>query len=182
DLEAHADLLERLVTEMDGRVSAMPSRADTVQPSEGCPLIVTVLEEYPGLIRAASQAPKPKTGLKLVERIQGAVGRLVSEGHKAGFRLVLIAQRADASFMGGYERGQFACRISFAQADPEALEMLHPGTRSRAEEHGAAPKGVALVTAPGRQLTRMRAPYLDDYGSYCDRIAAFSARLRDTAV
>lgn len=177
DLDAHAQLLEHLVDEMDARIASMPARADAVQPDDGCPLLVVVLEEYPGLIRAVSQVPKPKTGPKLVERVQAAVGRLISEGHKAGVRLVLIAQRADASFMGGYERGQFACRISFAQADPEALEMLHPDTRDLAQEHGAAPKGVAFITAPGRQLTRMRAPYLDDYGEYCDRIAGFSARL-----
>jgi DNA segregation ATPase FtsK/SpoIIIE, S-DNA-T family len=177
DLDAHVELLERLASEMDARISAMPDRTDAIQPDEGCPLLVVVLEEYPGLIRAATQVPKPKTGPKLVDRIQGAVGRLVSEGHKAGVRLVLIAQRADASFMGGYERGQFALRVSFAQSDPEALEMLHPGTRGLAEAHGAAPKGVALVTAPGRHLTRMRAPYMEDYGAYCDRIAAFSARL-----
>jgi hypothetical protein len=53
DVDAHVDLLQRLVDTMDQRIAHLPPRHDQVDITEGCPLIVAVSEEYAGLIRAA---------------------------------------------------------------------------------------------------------------------------------
>jgi DNA segregation ATPase FtsK/SpoIIIE, S-DNA-T family len=170
DLEAHADVLERLVAELDGRLRALPARADTVLPDSGCPLVIVVVEELANLLRAASLAPRARDAIPVADRIRTAIGRLAAESHKVAMRLIVVSQRADAKVIGDRgERGQFLTALSFATRDPEALEMLHPGARDLAREHGAAPKGVALLSAPGRELVRVRTPLLH-YADYVDRV------------
>lgn len=70
--------------------------------SSDLPLRVFVLEEYAGLLR---QATAHDEGLKPAERTAGKikqrVGRLVSEGAKAGIRIILITQRMDATIVDG---------------------------------------------------------------------------------
>lgn len=50
DLAAHAD---HLVAWMDLRLDAMPPRQDSVTPTVQTPLVLVVLEEFPGLLRTA---------------------------------------------------------------------------------------------------------------------------------
>ncbi|OLM27657.1 hypothetical protein Ae717Ps2_7268 [Pseudonocardia sp. Ae717_Ps2] len=126
DVEAHRDLLVRLVAEMDTRIRNLPPRRDKfTRFHAGFPLIVVVLEEFAGLLRLASTAPVEKGQPKMREQLLALYGRLVSEGHKAGLRLMVVTQRADATVVGGFERGQLGLRISFRLDDPEALVMLH---------------------------------------------------------
>jgi DNA segregation ATPase FtsK/SpoIIIE-like protein len=186
DPEHHADLLEQLVDTMDQRIATLPPRRDQVDISEGCPLIVAVLEEYPGLIRAAGALDGTKKAGGLVERIKLLVSRLVSEGRKAGIRLVIIAQRFEASVVGGFERDQMTIKLSFRVGNAASVEMLHPTGRTAAEEHAISPPGVALLSAPGVPLVRIKSPYLghDDgdtaYGRYWDLITGYAARLPDS--
>lgn len=82
-------------------------------------------------------------------------------------RCLLITQRAEAAVLGAYERGQSSHRLSFRVDTAATIEMLHPGVPADvAIEHATARAGVALLTAPGQPLTRLRAP-LCDYGRYC---------------
>ncbi|WFG44998.1 hypothetical protein [Pseudonocardia alni] len=173
DLEEHATLLERLVGVMDDRLAALPDRTDKLDPTPDRPLFLVVVEEFPGLLRAAAGLPKPGRGERSVlDRIKAANLRLLSEGRKVAFRVVTLAQRAEAEAMGGgYARDQYALRLSF-RVPGDSLEMLHgPGVRDLAERHATAPPGVAVLSAPGRELVRVRVPYLGDYAEYCDRIA-----------
>lgn len=91
------------------------------------PVHVIVLEEYAGLLR---QAAAHDEGLKPAERTAGKikqrVGRLVSEGAKAGVRVVLITQRAEASIIDGDSRGQFGTRITLAVDNGDSVRLLHP--------------------------------------------------------
>ncbi|WP_433781583.1 hypothetical protein ACQPX6_17550 [Actinomycetospora sp. CA-101289] len=175
--DLHAAHLESLVAEMDRRLADMPPRVDTLTPSPDLPLIVVVLEEYPGLLRAAAAQPAPakingKAPPTVLQRIKLATLRLLSESRKVAFRVIMLAQRAEAESMGGgYARDQFALSISF-RVPADSLVMLHgDDARPWGSEHQIAPPGIALVTAPGRPLTRLRVPWSGGYADYCARIS-----------
>lgn len=172
--EAILAVLERLVAEMDHRVASLPLHADQVSTGPGCPLVLVVLEEWPGVLRALEVAGTRK----LADRARLLVARLLAESHKAGYRVVLIAQRADASVIGGAERANLAGRITFRVDNVEAVRMLHPDAPGGVvAEHLAAPPGVALLTLPGLPLTRVRAPFLGTYRAFVEVIGAAGPEL-----
>ncbi|HEY2205123.1 MAG TPA: FtsK/SpoIIIE domain-containing protein [Pseudonocardia sp.] len=159
---AHVELFERLVAEMDKTIARIPAGRDSVVLGPDQPITLIVVEEYPGLLRLLDSAD-PKLG----KRARMAVARLLAEGRKAGYRVLLIVQRADAAIVGAYERGQASHRVSFRVDTLDALRMLHPdATGEVAERHATALSGIALATAPGLPLTRLRAPHVD-YAGYC---------------
>jgi hypothetical protein len=174
DPERHAQRLEQLVAEMDRRIRAIPARRDTLPIGDEHHLVLVVVEEYPGLLEAAGAADALiGKSSKLRERIRSAVGRLLAEGAKAGMRVLLITQRAEASIIGGFHRGQAPVRLSFRVEDTESIKMLHPACPDGlADEHLSAPAGIALVSGPELPLARLRSPYMGDYGDYVDLIAA----------
>lgn len=164
-------VLDRLVVEMDRRIAAMPAGRDRVELGEHCPLLLVVLEEYPGVLRLADTA-----GKDIGRQVRALVARLLSEGRKAGIRCVLVAQRADASVIGGFERSQASHRLSFRVDSRDALAMLHSDVSpDQVAEHVTAAAGVALLTAPGVPLTRIRGPYLS-YADYCNAVTAVDLR------
>ncbi|WP_433030455.1 hypothetical protein [Actinomycetospora sp. CA-053990] len=180
DIGAHAVLLEDLVAEMDRRLEAIPPRRDKIEPTLATPTVLVVLEEFPGLLRAADGLPKPKRGegVPLGDRIRSSVLRLLSEGRKAAFRVLMLAQRFEATAVGGgYARDQFALRLSF-RVPADSLEMLH-GTDARhlGQEHANAAPGVAYLSGLGRDCERIRVPHLGEYGEYCDRLARHARRV-----
>ena len=183
----HVELLRRLVGEMDRRITELPDRVDKLTSfDESTPLMVVVLEEFAGLLRLASTLPTPRGEPKLGDQLRALFGRLVSEGHKVGLRLLVISQRADATIIGGFERGQLGMRVSFRVTDPEALVMLHPQGWDHFRQHTQDPPGVALFEAPGTPLTRVRGPRMAstadaDYSAYWDQIRSVTARLHPVA-
>lgn len=183
NVDAHIDLLERLVGEMDQRIETLPPRRDHVEVSEGCPLIIAVLEEYPGLIRAAMAVDGSKKSGGCVERIKSLVGRLAAEARKAEIHLVMLAQRAEATVVDSYTRGQMTVKLSFRVAEASSIEMLHPSGRSCAVDHATAAPGIALLSGPGVPLSRLKTPYIGhgdgdtEYGRYWDLVTERAARL-----
>lgn len=180
DVQAHVTVLHRIVAEMDRRISELPDREDTLVPSLANPLLLVVLEEFAGLLRLASTLPTPRGEAKVTDQLRALFGRLVSEGHKVAIRLVVVSQRADASIIGGFERGQLGLRLSFRVTDPEALAMLHPEGRDWFTDHAHAPAGVALLETPTQTVTRVRGPRLTgddlaDYAQYWDQVQAATA-------
>jgi hypothetical protein len=180
DPDAHVKLLRDLVVEMDARIAAIPPRSDQITPDRDTPLIMVVLEEYAGLLRGVDDSGTGRKSTRVAE-VQRLIARLLSEGHKAAIRLLIILQRADAAVLGGFERGQCSVRISFRVDTADAVVMLHPSGRAEAEQHATCPPGLALLSAPGVQLARIRAPYLGDgsdglYGVYSDLVTARAAR------
>jgi S-DNA-T family DNA segregation ATPase FtsK/SpoIIIE len=167
---AFVTTVDQLVREMDRRISEIPPDRDSVILGPELPVIVCVLEEYPGLLRILDSASK-----ELGKTFRALVGRLFAEGRKGGIRLVVISQRADATIIGGFERGQASHTMSYRVDSADAVRMLHPDvTADLVAEHASAPAGVALLSRPGNLLTRLRAPYLT-YASYI----AYSAAVRD---
>jgi S-DNA-T family DNA segregation ATPase FtsK/SpoIIIE len=169
NVAAHADHLDRLVGVMRSRRDRMGRYTDRVTTSADCPVILCVLEEYPQLLDLAdAQSSKANP---LGQRIRMAVKAMVAEGGKYGLRVLMLAQRFEATAVGGgYVRDQFGLRISFS-VPTDSLVMLHgEDAREHAGTHAVADKGVALVSGPGRPLTRMRVPYLGGYREYVQRI------------
>ncbi|WP_300016879.1 FtsK/SpoIIIE domain-containing protein [Pseudonocardia sp.] len=161
DLARIEAVLAELVAEMDRRLAAMPARLDVLPLDVGTPLLAVVLEEWPATLRALD-ATDPKQG----KRVRALVARLLAEGHKAGLRVVLVAQRAEATIVGGAERAQCEGRLSFRVDNAESLRLLHPDSDDLAADHATAPAGIALVGWPGRPTFRLRAPYVASYGEY----------------
>ncbi|MBV9407060.1 MAG: hypothetical protein JO211_17055 [Acidobacteriaceae bacterium] len=185
DIEAHAEVLEALVEEMDRRIAAMPSRIDVYPTSADDPMRFVVIEELAGLITAAAaadaMAPKPKPGQrsapKLVDRIKGAYTRLLAEGAKAGFRVLILVQRAEAGVIGGFARDQASLRISFRCDNVDSIKMLHAqADRPTAELHATAESAIALVSGPGLPLLRGKAPHMPSYAHFCDLVQTASGR------
>jgi len=165
DPEIIADHVHRLVVEMDQRIKRIPRDRDCLPESEG--LRFLVFEEYPGLLRYLDAAD-PKIG----KRVRALVARLLAEGRKAGLRVILVAQRAEAAVIGSTERGQCSTRVSFRVDGPDAVKLLHPDADpDTAAAHASSTPGVALVSSPGRPLTRVRAPWIGGYSEYVRRIS-----------
>lgn len=176
DAAAAAELLDRYIAELDARMLIIDERGiekiDDFTPD--LPLHVVVLEEYPGLLRIAKgydadQKPADRVGARILR----AVERLVSEGAKAGFRVILLAQRMDASIVDGATRGQFGTRVTFAVDNADGVRMLHPQ---------ATPELIEQVTTfpPGRAIFwrhRATAMLQADYTEY----AEYRRRLEPTA-
>lgn len=167
----HVGLLERLVAEMDTRLSAIPDRCDTLPVTGEHPMVFVVLEEWLALLGLAG------SDRKLRDRAVLAVRRLATESGKVGMRLILLAQRAEANEMGGgLLRGQFAYRITLPVDNIDAVRLLHPTVALPVAEahvaHGRA--GVALYDAPGHGLGRLRTPQVGDYATYWDTITALA--------
>lgn len=167
-LDAHENLLLRLVDEMDRRIVAIPHDLDSLPTSRDVPLVLVVLEELAGLYRAADATNKDQG-----KRIRALIGRLLAESAKAGFRCLLLVQRAEAAIVGAFERANCSTRISFRTDSRASVELLHPGTDAGiADQHTTAAPGIALVSTPGRSLCRMRAPYFGDFAAYVSAVHA----------
>jgi S-DNA-T family DNA segregation ATPase FtsK/SpoIIIE len=186
DLEAHASALQLLVAEMDRRIATYLGRAtrldklDAEQFSADLPLIVVVLEEYPGelkQLREFDSAQDRKRGDRLEPAFRAAVGRLVAEGAKAGIRVVLLAQRADAEFIDGASRSNFGARISFRVDNADAVRMLfESASPAQVEEIVSLPQGLAAYGAPGAPLEFFKGDFVT-YADYCDVIQWSARRL-----
>lgn len=171
-------LMKKFVGVMDQNLSLLTiRRVEALREfTEETPLQILILEEFPGLLRQAELYDK---GVSTKERIapefRTLLGRLVSEGAKAGVRVVLLAQRADASIIDGNTRGQFATRITMGVDNADAVRMLHPN---------ASPETVEEITGedcpPGRCIfwshrkQRMMQADYTPYADYLQRLGVLS--------
>jgi hypothetical protein len=173
DLDAHEKLLQRLVDEMDARIRDLPLDRDTIAVTSRCPLLVVVLEELAGLLRAldAAKTRDDDPG----KRIRMLIGRLLAEGAKVGVRVIILVQRAEAAVVGAFERAMCSLRISFRTDNRASVELLHPGCDPTiADAHTTSEPGIALVSMPGRPLARIRAPYLGGYPEFAAAVGHFA--------
>ncbi|MGH3897967.1 MAG: FtsK/SpoIIIE domain-containing protein [Pseudonocardiaceae bacterium] len=178
DVTSHADLLADLVAEMDRRMTAIPDRCDVLPLTVAHPMVFVVLEEWLALL-GLTGADK-----KLRDRITTAARRLAAEAGKVNMRLIMLPQRAEANELGGgLLRAQFAYRLTLPVDNIESIRLLHPTvSTAAAEEHIThAQPGVALYHAPGRGLSRLRTPWIPDYGTYWDAITTLTAVAADPA-
>ncbi|MDQ4104277.1 MAG: FtsK/SpoIIIE domain-containing protein [Actinomycetota bacterium] len=171
DVAAHAELLDGLVDEMDTRLAAIPDRADVLPLTAQHPMVFVVLEEWLALLGLTG------SDKRLRDRLTVAVRRLAAEAGKVNMRLVMLPQRAEANELGGgLLRGQFAYRLTLPVDNVEAVRLLHPTVPAPlAEAHVTRGQpGVALYHKPGRDLGRLRTPWMPDYGAYWDAIKALT--------
>ena len=133
--------------------------------SPDVPRIVVVLEELPGLYRSLSTDPKAE------KRVRGLVARLMAESRKAGYTVILVAQRPEAGIVGSADRAQCDTRISFSADNAEAVRLLFNITTEAAQMHANAITGVALISVPGISLARVRSPYVP-YRDYAAAVIA----------
>ena len=169
DLGRVEDVLAQLVLEMDRRITNLPLEVDRLTTTPADPLIICVLEEWPGVLRALDTDTDRLRG----KRCRALVARLLAESHKAGFRCLTVAQRAEANLVGGAERDQCDGRITFRVGSNESVKLLHPDVAADlVAGHDTAPDGVCLLSWPGLGVVRARAPWIGGYRQYCRRIAA----------
>lgn len=158
DIDSHVDVLDRVVDEMDRRNASLAPRyidkLSSFTPEE--PLILVVLEEYPGLLNKAADTKQDKA-------ISMRVSRLLAEGAKAGIRVLMLVQRADASIVGGAARSNISTRLTLRVDNSDAVRMLHEGLSdpSSAEEMRKSPPGVGLYESAG-PCYKLRTPFTMD--------------------
>jgi S-DNA-T family DNA segregation ATPase FtsK/SpoIIIE len=152
---AHAALvLQRLEAEMDKRIHQLSqqhlAQMDCFSPT--WPLILVVLEEFSGVISAAGSddaATARKPADRLEPQIRRSLGRLLAEGLKAGIRVVILAQRAEANTIGGTERSNIATRITFRVDNRDSVHLLHPAaTPELCDQITALQAGYGLIESP----------------------------------
>lgn len=171
----HVEVLRRLVKLMDARIAGIPNGDDKVPVSVSDPLMLVVLEEFPALVTSLRQESK-----KLYDEALGYYLRLLSESAKAGFRLLVVAQRADADVLGGgYARSQISTRLSFALDSPDSLSLLHPSAdREVLAEHVEAPDGRALLSRRKCALDVVQVPHVT-VKDYWKAVVGESAQYED---
>lgn len=171
DIAAHVAVLDWAVAEMNRRNTDLQAagRDKWEVFSSAFPLVIVVIEEFPGLIRAAElddAATARKPADRLAPKIRLAIETLAAESAKAGIRLMLIAQRADAAVVGGPTRSNFSVRVTHRLDEPEGVKMLHPGLEP--EDAKAAQSfgpGVGFIETARDGLRKFKGDYLD-YQTY----------------
>lgn len=169
-------VMAELVAEMDDRITQLLKlkldKFDETDFSDAFPLLVVVMEEYPGTLAslaAIDQANGSKPADRIEPKVRAAVQRLALEGAKVGVRLWVVAQRADASLLTGVLRSQLTQRISFRQ-DADGLRMLHEGiTPEEIQTAQSFKPGQGFVELIGEMpLTMFRADFLP-YEEFVER-------------
>lgn len=171
DETAISEVVRGLVAEMENRIDALlRSGRDKLTGGREIPTILAVFEEYPGLLAHLEEIDKP---LKPAERIGPSfrlgVRRLIQEGAKVGIRVLVIAQRMDASIIGGSERSNIGTRISLRVDNADAVRMLHETGSGEdiVQRVRAFQPGQALIEVAGEQPRYFRS-LLTDYGPWAE--------------
>lgn len=180
DMQHAADALARIVEEMDARIRGLLLEGSdkVTEFSPELPLLVVVLEEYPGTLSAArseDDAQGRKTGERVAPKIERSVGRLVKEGAKVGVRVIVLAQRMSAKAIDTDDRSNFGVRISLRVDNADAVGMLHENATDWAPIVAAYPPGRALIERPGHGQTQMQV-YLTEYADYRAWIETYRPR------
>lgn len=176
DMLAHVELVESVLAESRARTRAFyGEKVDKLAEfTPERPLLVLVLEEYPGLLDALAEdddAQGRKTGQKLAPRMKRAVSSLVAQGAKAGVRVVLLAQRFEAGIIGGATRSNFGFRVSLRVDNQDSVKMLHPSAPPETiESVELFQPGQGLLDRPGLPRTVFRARHVPDYGRWLAHI------------
>lgn len=180
---AAADTLERIVAEHDRRVHFLVDHdlEKLDRPTVEIPYIYVVLEEYPGALDGAGDedaAEGRKGPAQQRPRIQRYVSRLIREGQKTGVRVILIAQRMEASIVSGDTRSNIAGRITHRVDNNDSVKMLHPRAEAGAVDWvtgNSSPvirPGLGLIQVPGFEgVRKFRADFMpyDRYLDVCRR-------------
>lgn len=172
DQERTLKMLQWVKSESDRRISKMAALdIDKFELfSRRFPLIVVVLEEYPGIVDGAGDEDA-KAGRKPAERvaprIQALYRQILAQSAKAGIRVITLAQRAEAAILGGSARSNIGTRITLRVDEPESIRMLHPNvTPEECNQIARFVAGMAFIDRPGMRRALMRADLVRDFPQY----------------
>ncbi|GAA4506087.1 hypothetical protein [Brevibacterium yomogidense] len=170
------DVLTGIVSEMDRRTLQLAAdgkdKLDAGDFSSELPCLVTVLEEWPGISRAAvseDAAENRKAAERVGPKIEAAVGRLVAEGAKSGIRVILLGQRLSSKALDTDSRSNFGVRHTLRVDNADAVSMLHDNGTEWAPIVAAFEPGQGLIERPGFGQRRYRADYTS-YETYLERV------------
>ena len=174
DLDAHARALEGVEKLMRDRLDRLlAERCDKIDEfTVACPLVVVVIEEFPSLLELAktldaSTSPKGR----LEARLRSVFLRLVTQSAKCGVRVMVVAQRMDASILQGVARSNIETRF-LLRSDEAGIEMMIPGLDDQQRSFLArARPGVGFMTAPCVPPTLFRGVAVS-YQQYLDQAEA----------
>lgn len=142
--------------------------------SEENPLIIFAADEFDATLEAAADedaASTLKAADRIEPRIRRGVRRLAALSAKAGVRLILTTQRAEANVLGGASRSNFGTRLTFRVDNPDSVRMLHPSADAAlCEKIERFAPGVALLDRPGHERTIIRGPETT-YSAYDSLVA-----------
>ncbi|MGO3526707.1 hypothetical protein [Glutamicibacter arilaitensis] len=118
-----------------------------------------VLEELPSVLKSLKVAEAGvKPADRVTDRLKAVYGRLMMEALKVNIRVLTIAQRADAEILGGAERAQIACRVTYKVDNQDAVRMFHDGVSgSEWDQLRSAAPGVGIIEQIGQSRTLFRA-------------------------
>jgi S-DNA-T family DNA segregation ATPase FtsK/SpoIIIE len=148
DMEAAADVLARLVTEMERR-----DHQKVTQPQ-----LVVFIDELADLMMAGGK------------EIELSLTRLLQRGRGAGIHLVACVQKPTVSVIGSLVKSNFPVRIVGSVASPEDAKVASGLAGTGAER--LLGRGDFLVVAQG-QVMRLQAAYVPS-----QEIGELTARLR----
>lgn len=138
------------------------------------PLILLVLEEFAGMLEFLKRVDTLE-GRKPAERYETQAASLVSaiiaQHAKAGVRLVLLTQRAEASIVGGTARSNMAVRMTLRHDNGDAIRMLHENiTPDELEQVSRFAPGVAFFESPRHPRELMRNHSNGGFASYSEHV------------
>jgi len=183
--EEYLKVLEKAVAIMDARTAELgrslsADKLEDFSPEQ--PLLLVVLEEMPGIMKAlrSADAGAERGATKLEAAFKLLLGRLLAEGAKVGIRCLLIAQRFDtASAIDGSDRANLGVSITFRVKRNDAIGMLHEELPEgmTAQEVGRFAPGVGLLESPvtGQDIVRFRAPFIEGgFAAYARRVREYN--------
>ncbi|AZU00003.1 hypothetical protein CXR29_04165 [Brevibacterium linens] len=136
------------------------------------PCMVVVLEEWPGIIRAAAAedvTKERKSAERVGPKIEAGVARLLAEGAKSGVRVLLLGQRLSAKSLDTDSRSNFGVRHTLRVDNADAVGMLHDHASEWAPIVAAFEPGQGLIERPGMGQRRYRADFTS-YDTYLRRV------------
>lgn len=179
-LDHCVEVIDQAVNEMSLRLHDLDYQGvDKIEPDTSTPALLMVLEEWPATLKALKDGDLGlKTAEKREGRVRAGVSRLIAEGAKVGIKVMMIAQRFDASIIGGAERSNIAYRITHRVDNGDAVRMLHPiATPELVDTVTGFQPGRALAEWPGENPAIFQADLIE-YQDYAQRVRQATRKTR----
>jgi len=182
NLEHAVEVVENMVSEMQRRLDFLiASGLDKVNPGVDFPIVLFVLEEYPGLLGALDgwdAASGVKAADRLKPRLLLGVGRLLRESAKVGIRVLTISQTAHKEILGGDLRSQYSRRWCHRLDSAGDVSLcLESATKEQVEGLMTSQPGVSLYWEAGHPIVSARSHFIE-YPAYRDFVVRRMASKR----
>lgn len=138
------------------------------------PLLLLVLEEFAGMLEFLKRVDALE-GRKPAERYEARaaslVAAIIAQHAKAGIRLVLLTQRAEAAIVGGTARSNMAVRMTLRHDNADAIRMLHENvTPDELDQVSRFAPGIAFFESPVHPRELMRNHSNSGFAAYTEHV------------